>query len=427
MRKIRWCLRILPPVMLLVLCVACSDPTSVQRDNKIDILATLPSGTNPALDDVSDHIQAAFDSGRNVYFPPGQYRVDSTLELKTDDQIISGSGTLHTSARICLRFSESVRGVRIEGLRIENSADHGDDYAVGIYVPPGLSLESSVLSRIELVGFYISMSLAGAAALGNAPYDTDSPAEITVTECIIRDTKARERAAYSGIGLYARGGGYDIRNNVFRNLMGSGLLGPGSGLVANNTVVDVSSNGIYVSGGEGVLVSNNVIAQCGVDGIAIAGSRFIEVTRNMITGAANGLFRIQGSVDIVIDDNFAKGSASTSHVIRGFANQDLPGSQRIDIINNRFEGPTTATPIVFSPANSPYELIVVRGNTLDGFDTAVLAGGTFGVAAIWLPNGSPGCAVRENIFIGLSCVTGYPESLVSGATQVEGNVFGPCY
>ena len=108
---------------------------------------------NPATGTGTDDtaaIQAAIDSGRNVFVPPGTYKTTSSLSINTSTQVLYGAGrsseiVLAKTTDPVILIVGALENVEVRSLHINRSLVATNDTAVGIQTPKTVSLVTAVL------------------------------------------------------------------------------------------------------------------------------------------------------------------------------------------------------------------------------------------------------------------------------------------
>jgi parallel beta-helix repeat protein len=276
-----------------------------------DAYGAVGDGSNDDTGAIQSAINAAEVSGGVVYFPPGTYKITSTLNIDGPGVTLTGSWSAAIST-----------ATNISHVNIENGGDN------------------TVVENLSFVTAAVSGFTAGRAAI-----DINSAATGTVNNVMVRGCRI-SGVRTGGIG------GEDVDNVV----------------ITGNTLEDIGEHGIYFAqDGDRVVISNNVLdgvnstttAHSGIkfvgDNAVISGNHIIGYTD--ASGSCSGILIEDATGSVTVAGNLIDACREGMRIIDS-SNISISGNTFTDCVLDGYYGDIT-----MNTAAGNVDNISITGNT----------------------------------------------------------------
>lgn len=313
------------------------------------------------VDDDSEHINNALSSGhKKIYIPHGEYVINQTLNITSNDIILYGEGVIISNADVGLDLSGN-------NCNVQFNIDGGNVTRVGINV----SGENNIIHDSTVKNIYSNSD----SALGINVYNNNNTVEncyIDNVESVGNDIFGDSSGASRGIrvsGLDTNNGITLIKNNVITNIIGEEgdaihLIAPDKDkmevIVEGNKIHTFSRRGIKIQCSDTKII-NNVIENYTdhtslIRAIDIQGVDNTMIMNNTLTLEYIPCFGLAGTEDkpvnnTVISNNTVKmltkiATVYTTYVnnfeftgnkIEGGGSNIFNRANKVKIVNNIFD------------------------------------------------------------------------------------------
>jgi Pectate lyase superfamily protein len=310
-------------ILLLVVTLSVSSSEGQSRDGEVSVLAFGARGDGSADD--TQAIQAAIDTGKAVYLPPGRYRVTSPIVIGRGGAMLSGAGPYRTVINAQVQGS---RGLWIRGDYSETDSNR---------IPREILIQD-----LTLVG--------NGSGPGTVGLEIGQVAQVTV-----RNVRVSEFPSH-GILLRRPRHLFNVRLSD-TNVISNGGWG----------VYSAESDDVYLLALENTWLSSNKLGAASITAVGMT------AINSGFAGGEVGLRLVNGSTYSIIGCNFEANSK---------VDLEIDGAEGVTVIGPRFIGILPGgIPVQIQQGASPSSGVFIRNAKVLNYDLSATGKRVFSVVS----------------------------------------------